>query len=300
MTIETRLDAGWQVWFEQARKSFDLAFHQHLDQLPCAGPAARLIEAVAYSCRAGGKRARPVLVLEAARVCGGRAEEALPAALAVECIHTFSLIHDDLPAMDDDDLRRGQPTNHVVYGQALAILAGDWLVPHAFALLATNPVPPARVPGLVSALAEGTKDMVIGQAADIAGETRKTDKDLVAFIHRHKTAALLEACCVLGARSAGATDEQVAALRKFGGHLGLAFQIADDVLDMTASTEALGKTAGKDAAVDKQTWPAAFGIEASTARARQEYQAGIAALASFGPEADHLRGMAEFVIRRTN
>ncbi len=300
MTIETRLDDDWLTWFQQARQDFDQAFAGHLDRLPQTGPAARLYEAVGYSCRAGGKRARPVLVIEAARVCGGTFEQALPAALAVECIHTFSLIHDDLPAMDDDDLRRGKPTNHVVYGQAHAILAGDWLVPHAFALLAANPVPAERVPGLVTALAEGTKDMVVGQAADITGETTATDKQLVAFIHRNKTAALLEACCVLGATAAGAAPQQVDALRKFGGHLGLAFQIADDVLDMTASTEALGKTAGKDAAVNKQTWPAAFGLEASNARARQEYQAAIDALASFGHQADRLRGMAEFVIRRTN
>ena len=300
MTATTRLDADWQTWFADRQKQFEQAFSAHLDQCAQTGPAARLLESVAYSCRAGGKRARPVLVLEAARVCGGSDQEAMPAALAVECIHTFSLIHDDLPAMDDDDLRRGQPTNHVVYGEAYAVLAGDWLVPHAFALLASNPVPPERVPGLVQALASGTKDMVVGQAADITGEESPTDKDLVAFIHRHKTAALLASCCLLGAHSAGASAEQVEQMQLFGEHLGLAFQIADDVLDRTASTEALGKTAGKDAAVNKQTWPAAFGLEASRVRAREEYQAAIDALSSFGPEADRLRGMAEFVIRRSN
>lgn len=288
----------WERWFAGLRAHVDDLVSAHLNTLkPREGLGARLLESVAYSWSSGGKRVRPALTLECCRVCGGRPGDADCAALAVEAIHAFSLIHDDLPAMDDDDLRRGRPTNHKVYGEALAILAGDWLVAHAFELL-TNSPRVAAVPGLTATLARGTQKMAFGQAADIVGEGRPADPEQVRFIHEHKTAGLIEASCRLGAQAAGAAAEQEAALGRFGVHLGLAFQIQDDVLDETTETATLGKTAGKDAAAAKQTYPAAFGLDEARRLAQSEVEAAVAALAPFGPAAARLRGFAEFVLRR--
>ena len=295
-TIDTQ---AWQTWFQMARESFEQELGAYLDALKKADPQHdRLMEAVCYSLTQGGKRLRPILVAETCLVAGGDIRSCRYPAIAVECIHTFSLIHDDLPAMDDDDLRRGVPTNHKVFGEALAILAGDWLVAHAFELLAHPELPPEIVPRLVRALGYGSRAMVAGQAADIAGESQETKPVLVEHIHRHKTASLIEACCRLGAAAAGASEADEESLGDFGQHLGLAFQIIDDILDCTASTEQLGKTAGKDAAVNKQTYPAAFGLDASRTRARAEIEAALAAVEPFGDRARNLRGMAQFVVSR--
>lgn len=290
---------AWKSWFQSARQDFDAELAAYLQSLPCVDEAhSRLMEAVTYSLTQGGKRLRPILVSEACQACGGATVASRQAALAVECIHTFSLIHDDLPAMDDDDLRRGKPTNHKVFGEAMAILAGDWLVAHAFELLADPALSAEIVPRLVRALGCGSRAMVAGQAADIAGESQETNADLVEHIHLHKTASLIEACCRLGAASAGASAADEDRLGQFGRHLGLAFQIVDDILDCTASTEQLGKRAGKDAAVNKQTYPAAYGLEASRRRADDEITKALNALEPFGERARNLRGLAHFVIAR--
>ncbi len=289
----------FREWLEQRRLEFDQALDQHLKTIESATPPhSRLYAAVQYSLRLGGKRLRPVLVLECSRVCGGQSEAALPAALAIEFMHTFSLIHDDLPAMDDDEFRRGQPTNHRVFGEGLAVLAGDWLAAGAFRLLASAPCAPATTRALVESLAAGTLAMIEGQAADLAGEKSAPDGELVRYIHERKTAALIEACCRLGATCAGAAEESVAALACYGRHLGLAFQIVDDLLDVTGTTEQLGKRVGKDVESHKQTYPAAFGVEESRAAAGREVAAAVAALERFGPAGERLRELARYVAER--
>jgi geranylgeranyl diphosphate synthase, type II len=291
--------ADFREWLERSRTQFENALVLHLQEIEANfAPHSRLPAAVLYSLKLGGKRLRPILVLETCRVCGGRAEVAMPAALAMECVHTFSLIHDDLPAMDDDDTRRGQPTNHKVFGEGLAVLAGDWLVTHAFGLLVSDRYDRGIVPALVQALADGTRGMIEGQGADLAGEERPVERDLVRFIHLHKTAALLETCCRLGALCAGASGDAVRALGRYGQHLGLAFQIVDDVLDVTSSSEQMGKRVGKDSAANKQTYPAAFGLSESYAQARREIDAALHVLDCFGGRADRLRDLGRYVISR--
>ena len=293
------VSTDWQAWFAQQGRRVDLELSTHLNVLKAEiethGP---LLEAVEYSLCGSGKRLRPVLVLECGRICGGGASAAWPAALAIECIHTFSLIHDDLPAMDDDDLRRGKLTCHKFYGEAVAVLAGDFLVAHAFELLAAAPVAADLKRVLVETLAQGTRDMIVGQGADIEGERRVTDAKLVRFIHRNKTARLLETACVLGGLSAGATETRMAALGEYGRRFGLAFQISDDLLDRTGKSEKLGKRVGKDAVDSKQTYPAAYGLEDSRQHAQAEIDAAIAALDSFGSDGDRLRDLARYVLER--
>lgn len=289
----------WQRWFEQQREWVDAAISTHLNELKThPQPHSRLPAAVEYSLAQGGKRLRPVLVLESCRVCGGPSERALPAAIAVECVHTFSLIHDDLPALDDDDLRRGRPTNHRVFGEAMALLAGDWLLAHAFAVLSADGINGQLAADWVRTLSAGALGMVVGQGADIAGEGRPADAELVEFIHLHKTARLLETCCRMGARAADAPAETVELLGRFGRCLGQAFQVVDDLLDRTGSTARLGKRAGKDADVSKQTYPAVFGVEESRLRARQLVESAVQALEPFGPRAERLHSLAQFVIMR--
>lgn len=297
-------------WLEHARAEVDAALAAHFHELDQAepgrtvgletkiGPHSRLPAAVQYSVNIGGKRLRPLLVLECCRVCGGRADAALPAALAIELVHTFSLIHDDLPAMDNDDTRRGRPTNHKVFGDGMAVLAGDWLVTHAFGLLTSDQVAPDVAPALVRTLADGTLAMIQGQGADLDGEGRPPSGELVEYIHAHKTAALLETSCRLGALCARAADDARAALGRFGRHLGAAFQIVDDLLDATGSAQQLGKNVRKDAAAGKQTYPAAFGLEESRRRAEQEVEAALRWLEPFDGRADRLRDLARYVLRR--
>ena len=262
---------------------------------------ATIHKAMRYSIFAGGKRLRPVLTLAAAEVCGGRSEDALFSACAVECIHTYSLIHDDLPCMDDDDLRRGRPTSHKVFGEGIAVLAGDALLTVAFELLAQAPTT-ARygTAALVRELAtaSGSRWLIAGQVLDLEGEGKPVSKAALRFIHESKTAALLTCAIRLGAMSANATPSKLEALSRFGHALGLAFQVIDDILDVTQTTEKLGKTAGKDAAVTKATYPALFGLKRSREIAAELTQEALTSLAPFGKKAALLRNLTESMLVR--
>jgi geranylgeranyl pyrophosphate synthase len=263
---------------------------------------ARLTEAIDYSLMAGGKRVRPTIVLESAAACAGKSNRSsLSAAGAIELIHTFSLVHDDLPGMDNDDLRRGRPTNHKVFGEAMAILAGDAMTTLAFEVLATD-ADPGVAPKLIAELARasGPQGMIGGQVLDMEGEQKSLSFEELKKLHGMKTGALLTAACRLGALSVNASDAQLAALTSFGRYLGLAFQIMDDVLDVTASPEQMGKATGKDATKGKNTYPTLLGLEQSKAEAQKQFQLGLNALAAFGSEADGLRTLARFVVERQN
>lgn len=249
---------------------------------PARARPARLHEAMRYSLEAGGKRLRPVLVLATAERFGVRDDRALPAAVAIECIHTYSLIHDDLPCMDNDDLRRGRPTAHKAFDEATALLAGDALLTHAFALLATaHASQPELAAALVRELADtaGSRRLIGGQMEDLLAE-HKSDAtaDELEYIHLNKTAAMIEAALVMGGLVGSAKEEEVERLRAAGRHLGLAFQIVDDVLDATADSATLGKTAGKDARADKTTWVKLHGIDISRRMAREHSDAARAFL----------------------
>ncbi|BDV43340.1 farnesyl-diphosphate synthase [Geotalea uraniireducens] len=261
--------------------------------------------AMRYSVFAGGKRVRPVLMLAACEAVGGVLEDALPAACAMEMIHTYSLIHDDLPAMDDDDFRRGRPTNHKVFGEAIAILAGDALLTEAFiALGAPEYVARVGAERLVPATREiafcaGSRGMVGGQVVDMESEG-KSDIDLatVQYIHTHKTGALIKASVKSGAILGGADDAALAAMTKFGETIGLAFQIADDILDIEGTTEQIGKDAGSDQARGKATYPAVMGLAESKRRARELVEIALDALSAFGEEAEPLREIARYIVAR--
>lgn len=262
----------------------------------------RLIDAINYSFNAGGKRLRPALVLEAFAVCEGEDEQrdtAIKAACAIELIHTFSLVHDDLPAMDDDDLRRGQPTNHKVFGEAMAILAGDAMTTLAFELLSHAGDPHIAIK-LVRELAScsGPCGMIGGQVLDMDGENQSLALDDLMRIHRMKTGALLTCACRMGAIAAGANPVKLNSLTQYGLHLGLAFQIIDDVLDVTATTEQLGKKSHKDADHGKNTYPALLGLDESRRKAADEMKLALDALAIFGERAENLRMLAQLVVER--
>ena len=268
-----------------------------------SAPPASLHKAMRYSVFAGGKRLRPVLVAAGAEAVGGTLEAVMPAACAVEMIHTYSLIHDDLPAMDNDDFRRGVPTSHKVFGEAIAILAGDALLTLAFRLLANSSPAGGEAGRLRDMLIEvadaaGSAGMVGGQVADIECEGKVAGAAIVDYIHTHKTAALIRASIRSGAILAGASAAELKALGVVGDSLGLAFQIMDDILDITATSEELGKTAGKDQAQQKATYPAVHGIEASRRRAQALVADAHAALAPFGERALPLRALGTFIIER--
>jgi len=259
--------------------------------------------AMRYSLFAGGKRVRPILCIAASDCILPSAAGVEDAASSLELIHTYSLIHDDLPALDNDDLRRGRPTSHKVFGEAMAILAGDALLTLAFEVLSSlTQVDDACKVALIRELstASGTVGgMIGGQVHDIEGEGLAPTAALLERIHRAKTGALLRASVRMGAIYAGATPEQYQALSRFGEHIGLAFQIVDDILDVTQSSEALGKTAGKDAAQHKITFPAVYGLETSAKMAEQERLAAHAALEQFGEGAIHLRELADLIVQRS-
>jgi geranylgeranyl diphosphate synthase type II len=265
-------------------------------------PPATIHRAMRYSLFAGGKRIRPILCMEAARTVSDSCGGVTAAACALELIHTYSLIHDDLPALDNDDYRRGKLTCHKVFGDAMAILAGDALLTLAFEVLAKlEGVDAGRKQGLIAELAtaSGTVGgMIGGQVADLEGEGQPPDAQLLETIHRAKTGALLRASLRMGAIYAGATPEQYAALSCYGEHVGLAFQIVDDLLDVEESTEALGKTAGKDAAQHKITFPAVYGVEASHRMAREECARAHAVLAPFAERAARLHELADLIVQR--
>lgn len=265
-------------------------------------------ESMRYSLLAGGKRVRPALCLAACELVGGSLDVAMPAACSMEMVHTMSLIHDDLPAMDNDDFRRGVPTNHVVYGEEVAILAGDALLSLAFEYIARETprsVPAERTLRVLVELgrAVGSEGLVAGQVVDIKSEGAGAvvGLDTLQYIHEHKTAALLEAAVVCGAILGGAADTDVEALRVYSRRIGLAFQVVDDILDITATTEELGKTAGKDLASDKTTYPSLVGLERSREIADELIEEARAALSPFDPErAAPLHALAEYIRSRKN
>lgn len=258
-------------------------------------------EAMRYAVFAGGKRLRPVLCLAAAEACGGETADALAPACALELMHTYSLVHDDLPAMDDDDLRRGRPTCHKVYGEGMAVLCGDALLTEAFLVLSQAPVTKRYgTRDYIAELAEtgGSRKLIGGQVMDLQGEGKPLTKKELIRIHEAKTAALLTASLRLGAMTANATPAKLAALTEFGHHLGLAFQVIDDILDVTQSTEVLGKTAGKDEAVAKATYPSIIGLDASRKEAAKLTKAAMDALAPFGKKGRRLEEIAGHLLRR--
>lgn len=262
---------------------------------------ATIHAAMRYCVFAGGKRLRPVLCLAAAEACGGDPADALPPACAVELMHTYSLVHDDLPAMDDDDLRRGRPTCHKVYGEGMAVLCGDALLTEAFIVLAKSaPTKRYSTRDYLTELAVtgGSRKLIGGQVMDLEGEGESLSKRDLVRIHEAKTAALLTCSLRLGGMTANATPARLDALTAFGHALGLAFQVIDDILDVTQSTEVLGKTAGKDQAVEKSTYPAILGLEASRQEAARLTRAAMLALKPFGAKATRLREIAAHLLQR--
>jgi geranylgeranyl diphosphate synthase, type II len=286
-------------FFEEDRVAVDA----QLERLMPAGSVQpqSIHTAMRYSVFAGGKRVRPILCLETARIFGDDVAHAYFPACAIEFIHTYSLIHDDLPALDNDDLRRGKPTCHKKFGEAIAILAGDALLTLAFETIGKSPVPDARLVAMLTEIstAAGTVNgMVGGQVADIEAEGTKVGPEMLEYIHRSKTAALIRASITAGATSAGAPAEDVARLRRFGETIGWAFQVTDDILDVTESSAALGKTAGKDVVQQKATYPAVFGLEQSQQIANDLASKAIAELTIYGEKARRLREIAEFLVMR--
>ncbi len=259
-----------------------------------AEPPETLHRAMRHSMFAGGKRLRPILCLAAAEACGGEVEAAMPAAVAVECLHTYTLIHDDLPCMDDDDFRRGHPTCHKVFGEGIAVLAGDALQALAFELAAGAGGDFARE----LAVTAGSRRLVGGQVLDLEGESQKLTLEELRNVHRSKTAALLATSLRLGGLSAKASALQLQRLTEFGEAAGLVFQVIDDILDVTKSTEELGKSAGKDEAAEKSTYPALLGLEASRDEAAKLTRQAQASLEIFGDEAAPLRGLADYLLAR--
>ena len=272
------------AYLDDRRRLVDEALDRFLPDSHCR--PERLHESVRYSMLAPGKRIRPILTIASAESVGGKAKDVLPTACALECIHAFSLIHDDLPCMDDDDYRRGLLTNHKVYGEAMAMLAGDALLTLAFELIADNAslVPPERIVPVVKmvSVATGTAGMVGGQVVDIESEGKEIEPDELQFIHAQKTGALLTASVMAGALLCGADQSQQDALRRYGKCIGLAFQIADDILDVVGDQVKLGKPIGSDEKSDKATYPKLFGLDESRRRALTEAANAVGALEGFG------------------
>jgi len=264
----------------------------------------RLIAAMEYSLMAGGKRIRPVLCLAAAEAVGGQTEAALPAACALEVIHTYSLIHDDLPAMDDDDLRRGKPTNHVAFDEATAILAGDALLTLAFQTLSSiQPLDDGQASKWLQVIrciskAAGYQGMIQGQMLDMTAEDRRLSRDELESMHALKTGALIEASLVCGALIGGATDPQIELLKTYAGNIGLAFQVADDILNVEGDPQVMGKAVGTDKLRHKSTYPSVLGLDKSKEFAQDLVNKALRALESFDNKSDPLRAMATYIIQR--
>jgi geranylgeranyl diphosphate synthase type II len=287
------------AFFEEDRAAVDAALNRLMPGENAQPPSIH--RAMRYSVQAGGKRVRPILCLESARIFSSDVTPVLPVACALEFIHTYSLIHDDLPALDNDDLRRGKPTCHKQFGEATAILAGDALLTLAFETLANAPIDPARRVAILShvgASAGTVNGMVGGQVADLEAEGRAIQPAELEYIHRSKTAALIRASVVSGAIAGGADDGDVARLKRFGGTIGWAFQVVDDILDVEESSAALGKTAGKDAAQQKATYPSLFGLEKSRQFAQELEARAMAEIEPYGDRAARLRELAELIVRR--
>jgi geranylgeranyl diphosphate synthase type II len=268
------------------------------------GPAGEVVRSMTYSLFAGGKRLRPILCMAGAEAVGGEGKDVLPLACALELIHTYSLIHDDLPVMDNDDIRRGKPTNHKVFGDAVALLAGDGLLTEAFRLMSSetlaktgDPHSLLRVISLVGSAA-GYRGMVGGQVVDIRSEGRQVEPSILEFIHAHKTGALISASVASGAILGGGKEDKISAITLYGGNIGLAFQVADDILDVEGDSAKLGKGVGGDAKKKKITYPSVLGLAQSKAIERTLVQKAVEALAAFGQEAEPLRAIAVYIIER--
>jgi geranylgeranyl diphosphate synthase, type II len=285
---------------EQGRRITDASLERLLPQ--SSERPSSIHQAMRHSVFAGGKRIRPILCMEAGRAVAG----ALPAGIeevgaALEMLHTYSLIHDDLPALDNDDLRRGRPTCHKAFGEAIAILAGDALQTQAYEVLSRVQCPPGARVRIIEAIARGTgtiQGMIGGQVIDLEAEHTRASAETLEYIHHSKTAALITASVVSGGIYAGGTQLQIDSLRSYGDSIGLAFQIVDDILDVTQTSEQLGKTAGKDVASEKATYPALFGLEESRKKAAELLQSASKALASFGTRAAELMNLAKFLVER--
>ncbi|TYO95620.1 polyprenyl synthetase family protein [Desulfallas thermosapovorans] len=294
--------------FKEELAGYAAMVDKALDEyLPSASNYPSLIhEAMRYSVFAGGKRLRPALVLASARAVGGGYQFVLPAACAIELLHTYSLVHDDLPAMDNDDLRRGRPTSHKIYGEAMAVLVGDALLTLAFEILAglsrSGSVDTGRILRVIHevAVAAGTMGLIGGQVVDILSSDKLIDRQVLDYIHSRKTGALYKASVRAGAMLSGATPEQLDKLTLYAENLGLAFQIVDDILDIEGDEQKLGKPVGSDTKNQKATYPALYGLAAAKDMARQAAEHATGALASFGAEAGFLRGLVGFVLNREN
>jgi geranylgeranyl diphosphate synthase, type II len=288
------------AYLEVRRATVDAALDRVLP--PESAPPTTIHRAMRYSVLAPGKRLRPILVIAGAEAVGGGSDDVLDTACALELIHAYSLIHDDLPAMDDDDYRRGRLTNHKVFGEAMAILAGDALLTLAFRLVAGNAarVASPAVGAVVAEIADaaGTDGMVGGQVVDIESEGKTIAPEMLDYIHLHKTAALIRAALRVGARLGGGRAEQVEAISQAGQALGLAFQIVDDILDVEGSLAELGKSAGSDERKKKATYPSLHGLPASKQRARELIEETKGLLVPLGPAADPIRALADFVFER--
>lgn len=286
-------------WLKAKQQQVDDALNVLLPK-PNARPAT-VHKAMRYSVFAGGKRLRPILCLAAAEACGGSDEAALFPACAVEIMHTYSLVHDDLPCMDDDDLRRGRPTSHKVFGEGIAVLTGDALLTEAFAIIAQTPATKRYTAAeyvTELALTGGSRKLIGGQVLDLEGEGKQLNKTQLVRIHEAKTAALLTSSLRLGAMTANVTPAKLDAITEFGYNLGLAFQVIDDILDVTQTTEMLGKTAGKDEAVAKSTYPAILGLDQSRKEAAKLTQKSLKALQIFGKKATRLEAIAHHMLGR--
>jgi geranylgeranyl diphosphate synthase type II len=296
---ETMTSFDIKEYLREKRELIDSYLKMYFDKP--ASPA-KLQEAMRYSLFAGGKRVRPILALAAYEACGGKAEDILPQAASLELIHTYSLIHDDLPVMDNDDLRRGKPTNHKVFGEAMAVLAGDALLTEAFVMI-TDTTTKLRKSSVLKAVREvalsaGAYGMVGGQVQDMLSENMEPDKDTLEFIHLHKTAALITASVKLGSILANGGKKRLKALTRYGENIGLAFQIIDDILDVEGSTEELGKSAGSDKKKRKMTYPSLFGVEDARRKAEDLIAGAVDAIRIFSSGAEPLRGMAAYLMKR--
>jgi len=291
-----------KAYLLEMRERVDSALNEYFPHVD--GLTTDLIEAMRYSLFAGGKRLRPILCMAGAETVGGEGRRVLPVACALELIHTYSLIHDDLPLMDDDDLRRGKPTNHKVHGDAIALLAGDGLLTEAFSLMtssyATGQIAPDRLLEAIRMIsgAAGHDGMVGGQVVDMQWEGKKADLETVKFLHTRKTGALITASVASGAIVVGALEPQVRAVLSYGNKIGLAFQISDDILDVEGDSETMGKMAGADEEKGKTTYPSVLGLDESKKIQRALVQEAVQDLKEFGEKAEPLRQIAHYIIER--
>ena len=290
-----------RAYLQERRETVEKALALILPELE--GPAADVVKAMKYSLFAGGKRLRPILCIAGAEALGVDGSQVMPVACALEMIHTYSLIHDDLPAMDNDDMRRGKPTNHKVFGEAVAILAGDGLLTEAFRVMAKTPMGKSKPESLLKVIClvaqgSGYQGMVGGQVTDIQSEGKTVEPATVEFIHSHKTGALIAASVTSGAILGGATEPQVNAISEYGREIGLAFQIADDILDVEGDSEKMGKGVGGDARKKKVTYPSVHGLVRSREIQKQSIDQAIHSLKTFDSKADPLRALATYIIER--